>query len=406
MFSAETAALIALAGATVLMHLVGMWATWRRLARPVDRSTALPALTLLKPIKGLEEQLEENLRSFLAQEYPAPLQVVFASTEADDPGIAVARRVAQDYPNVDAVFVHSAEGFGLNPKVDNLRGALGAARHDHVLQSDANVRVAPGYLATVMGEYVASGASLLGSLVVGSGERSFGAALDNLQLTAFTSPGLCMAEELAGIHCVLGKAMVLRRSELDELGGLAIVKDVLAEDYVLGQIYDRAGKRVVLSMTPVENVNVDAGVRRFLARHARWLKMRAVVSVPGFVADIAANPTPFALAAWLASGFDARLFGVYACAIAYKAFWDRKLLLRLRGQGMGLRQLLVTPARDLALAVLWPYAAFSRTTEWRGVRLRLGRGSALRRDEGNLAVRALHRLTGGTNRAAGTNGVR
>ena len=122
MFSTETAALIALAGATVLMHLVGMWATWGRLARPaLRRETAgpLPALTLLKPIKGIEEELEANLRSFLGQDYPAPLQVVFASTEADDPGIAVARRVAGDYPRFEAVFVHSAAGFGLNPKVDN-----------------------------------------------------------------------------------------------------------------------------------------------------------------------------------------------------------------------------------------------------------------------------------------------
>jgi ceramide glucosyltransferase len=394
MFSTETAVLIALTGATVLMHLVGMGATWRRLARPAARATDLPPLTLLKPIKGLEEELEANLRSFLAQAYPAPLQVVFASTEIDDPGMAVARRVAAEHGHVDAVFVHSPGGFGLNPKVDNLRGALGAARYDHVLQSDANVRAAPGYLAAVMGEYVASEASLLGSLVVGVGERSFGAALENLQLTVFTSPGLCMAEELAGIHCVLGKAMVLRRSELEALGGLTRVKDVLAEDYVLTQIYEQAGKRVVLSTTPVFNVNVASDARRFLARHARWLKMRAVVSVPGFIADLAANPTPFALCAWLASGCDPRLLGMFVCVVAYKAFWDRALVLRLRGHGLGTRQLFATPARDLALAVLWVYALFSRTTEWRGVRLRLGRGSMLRPDDGGMFARLAQRFGG------------
>lgn len=397
MFSTATAALLAFAGATVLMHLVGMWATWRRTARPRATAAAvpLPQLSLLKPIKGLEEDLEANLRSFLAQDYPAPLQVVFASTEPDDPGVAIARRVAAEYPHVETAFVRSPRGFGLNPKVGNMQGALAEAKHDHVLQSDANVRVHPGYLATMVREYLALDASLLGSLVVGAGEQSLGAAVENLQLTAFTSPGLCMADELAGIHCVLGKAMLFRRSELEALGGLARVKDVLAEDWVLAQIYEQEGKRVALSMTPVENVNVRSGLSRFLSRHARWLKMRAVVSAPGFAADLASNPTPFALAAWLTSAFDLRLFGVLACVLAYKAFWDRQLLLRLRGHGMGVRQLLATPVRDLALAALWPYALFSRSIEWRGAELRLGAGSHLRLDTGTLPRRLLRRLARG-----------
>lgn len=396
MFSTATAVLLAFAGASVLMHLIGMGATWRRLARrpPDDPARPLPPLTLLKPVKGLEENLEENLRSFLAQDYPAGLQVVFASTEPDDAAIALARRVSEDYPHVETLFVRSARGYGMNPKVSNMHGAMLRARYEHVLQSDANVRVRPGYLQDLMREYVSSEVSLLGSLVVGTGEQSLGAAVENLQLTAFTSPGLCMADELAGIHCVLGKAMLFRRTELESLGGLARVKDVLAEDWVLAQTYEQAGMPVALSMTPVENVNVQSNLRRFLSRHARWLKMRAVVSAPGFVADIVSNPTPFAFGAWLTSGLDGRLFSVLACVLAYKAFWDRQLLMRLRGHGMGVVQLLATPVRDLALASLWAYALVSRSVNWRGAQLRLGAGSVLRVDDGALPRRLLRRLAG------------
>ena len=45
--------------------------------------------------------------------------------------------------------------------------------------------------------------------------------------------------------------------------GLARVKDVLAEDYVLGEIYARGDKRVLLSYLVVVNVNVAASLRRF-----------------------------------------------------------------------------------------------------------------------------------------------
>jgi ceramide glucosyltransferase len=386
--------LLALTGVAVLLHRIGMWATFRFTARSRPHTTraVLPPLTLLKPIKGVEDGLEDNLRSFYAQEYPAALQIVFTSTDAADPGMAVARRVAADHPQLRTEFVLARDDFGSNPKVSNMQGGLQRARHDLVLQSDANVRLGPGYLQRIVSEMLEQDAALLGSLVVGVGERSVAATLENLQLTAFTAPGLCMAKELAGINCVLGKSMLLRRSQLESIGGLARVKDMLAEDYMLAQFYERAGLRVALSTETVANVNTRTSLRQFLARHSRWLKMRAVVSAPGYAADLCSNPLPLALAAVAAGGFDPRLLALAFAVYAYKCACDARLLHRLRGHGLGLAQLWATPARDLALATIWMYALFSRTTEWRGRRLRLGRDSLLLADEGSLLLRALRRL--------------
>src|SRR5688500_17439275 len=132
----------------MVTYLLGFGAMLKHTARtfPPARDEDLPPVTLLKPIKGDEEALEANLRTFFEQDYPAPMQIVFASTEAGDPGMAVARRLAAEYPHVETRFVHSDAGFGLNPKVANLAGALAAAKHEMILQSDANVRVRRDYL--------------------------------------------------------------------------------------------------------------------------------------------------------------------------------------------------------------------------------------------------------------------
>jgi ceramide glucosyltransferase len=395
MFSTTVSVLLALTGVAVVFHRVGMWAAlrYRARARPaLDADQALPPLSLLKPVKGVEDELEANLRSFYDQDYPAPLQIVFTSTEPDDPGIAIARRVSAGYPRVETSFVLARDDFGLNPKVSNMHGGLAHARHDLVLQSDANVRLPPDYLRELVEERLATDAALIGSVVVGSGERSPFATLDNLQLTAFTAPGLCMAEELAGITCVLGKAMLFSKRELDTLGGLGVVKDVLAEDFVLCELYKAAGKRVVLSSLAVSNVNVHSSLHRFASRHARWLKMRAVVSLPGFLGDLGSNPVPIALGAWLASGFDPRVTAVLLGVYLYKCAWDARLLHAFRGHGLGWAQLWATPARDLALSAIWLYAAFSRSTVWRGTPLLLGSGSVLIRNDGPLSLRLLRRL--------------
>src|SRR5262245_26855471 len=110
MFSTLVSVLLALTGVAVLLHRIGMWATWRyltRAAEPAAPAGPRPPISLLKPIKGREDGLEANLRSFFEQDYPGAIQIVFTSTAAHDPGMAIARRVARDYPQVESVFVHA-----------------------------------------------------------------------------------------------------------------------------------------------------------------------------------------------------------------------------------------------------------------------------------------------------------
>ena len=379
MVSAPVAICLALTGVALLLHRLGLWATLRHTvadSSEPDPQPSWPGLTLLKPIKGLEEELEQNLRSFFEQSYPASLQFVFVSAETADPGIALARRCAAAYPGAHVRFVVSDAAFGINPKVSNLAGGLLAAEHDLILQTDANVRLRPGYLEAVVREFHARGAGLLGSLIAGAGEHSLGALLDNIQITTFTTPGICLADELVGIPCVIGKSIMYRRGELESLGGLQLVKDVLAEDYVLGELYARAGKSVVLSRLIVDNINVATPVRRFLARHSRWLKMRVVVHLGGFAADLLSNPALFALLA-AALGGELPLLGLAALVILYKTRVDARFVAQLRSQPLTPMQQLALPLRDVLLPCLWIHALFSRTTEWRGRRFRLSAGSHL-----------------------------
>lgn len=392
--SAWSSALIAASAVALTLYCLGIWAArrhTRRASPPVDLNR-LPPITLLKPIKGLEEELVQNLTSFFMQDYPAPIQIVFAATDPTDAGLAVARRVASQFPLVDTSFVISDPEFGMNPKVANLHGAVKLAKYDWMLQTDANVRVEPSFLRRLVSEAIANDADIVTSIVVGEGEQSVGAILENLQLTAFTGPAVCIAREIAGITCVIGKSMLLRKSDLEALGGLAIVKDVLAEDFVLGETYQRADKRVLLSNVRARNINVHSNIDRFLSRHTRWLKMRAVVSVPGFIADLLANPVPFALAAVFVSDFDPRVLLGTLLLIAFKTSADAWLVNRMRGHAMHPAHALLSPLRDIILAAAWFYSLFSRTTEWRGQRFRLGAGSSLKRDEGGIPVRILRRL--------------
>ena len=358
------------------LYVAGIASLLRALRRaPATIPEVLPDLTIIKPLKGLEEELEDNLETFFVQRYPGSVEVILGSLEADDPALEIARRVARRHPEVPSRIVAGGPAFGHNPKVANLANLLRLARNEIVLFSDANVRVGPSYVAKVVAELEAGQASLLTSLVAGVGEKSAGAAMDNLHLTGFVSPAMCFALQAARITCVVGKTMLLRRKDLAAVGGLELVKDVLAEDFVLGEAYQKAGFKVLLSTTAVHNVNVGASVDRFMSRHARWLRMRAVISMLGMVADLLANPVAMAIAALLISGLDPRFAFALAGVVVVKPFVDSVPLRRLRGVPMAARHLALSPVKDLLVAAVWPYALLSRSVEWRGVRMHIGRGS-------------------------------
>lgn len=378
---------------------LGVLATLRH-TRKQARTWAepLPPVSILKPLRGHEESLAANLECFFAQDYPAPFEIVFATADPDDAALPVARAVAAKYPHVPVKYVRSDPGFGLNPKVANLAGAMAAASHDLCLQSDANVRARPDYLRRVVTELLAEKASLLSSLVVGVGETSIGGAMENLQLSAMIVPSVCFALHYFDVPCVIGKSMLLRRSELDELGGLESVKDVLAEDYILGREFQRAGKHVILSSNVAENVNQEIPVDRFMSRHARWLKMRSLLHVPAFVADLFANPVGLGTVACVLGflvegGPDLRLFAGAGALVLLKLSLDFLTMRVSRGQAFPLRYAWIPPVKDLLLFAIWPYSAISRSVEWRGTKLRLSWGTKLRPDTGNLVRRALRLAT-------------
>ncbi len=369
--------LIGLSVLALSVYIVGVVCTARHLGQPpAPEPAAFPPVSLLKPVKGLEEGFELNLESVFQQDYPGAFEILISSTEEDDPALRVARRVAARFPQVPCTILVSDASFGLNPKVANLAGAAKHAKHELLWQSDANVRVGPQYLRELVSEMLDRDASMITSVVIGTQERSLGAALENLQLTTYIAPAMCVALRVANITCVCGKSMLLRRSVLERLGGLESVRDVLCEDFVLGRRFEKAGETVVLSRTTVENINVDCGVEQFASRHSRWLKMRATLHVPGFIADLLGNPVGLAVIATLVSGLDRQVVLAALIVSALKLVAEASAIDLMR-RPMLLRHALLAPLKDIALVPLWVYASFSRTVVWRGVRLRFGADTQL-----------------------------
>lgn len=338
---------------------------------------------MLKPLKGVDADLYENLASLARQDYPA-FELVLGTEDTMDPALAVARKLQRDFPEVRIRIVAGRAAAGYNPKVANLVQLARVAAHDHILVSDADVRVDPSYLRHLSSELADPEVGLVSSVIANVGERTLGASFDALQMNAFVAQAVCSAEVLAGHPCVVGKSMLLRKSQLARLGGFDAVKDVLAEDYVLGQLYHRAGYRVALSGHPVRSVAPNRPFSSFFDRHVRWAQMRRFVSPWHHIGEPLLHPTPWFIgASALALSFEQgnRLGATVAllsvALLAARGVSDALLSLRLRGEAPALEDLALGPPKDLVITFAWLLSLVKTTVVWRGNVMQIGAGSVL-----------------------------
>jgi ceramide glucosyltransferase len=353
--------------AWTLLGTASVFVVTRRRSAVSDRT---PGLSVLKPLCGADPSLEANLESFFTQDYPT-YEVVLGVESADDPAAPIAARVIARHPERPAKLVVHAMSRGTNPKIRNLRGMLHGVANDLVVVSDSNIRAPGWYLRTLVDEYHSGGepVGLVTNLVHGEGATGLGGALECLQLEGFCAAGIA-GPSLFGEALVMGKSMLFSRRVFDELGGLESVSNVLAEDYVMGKMFQHAGYRVRVARTVVANVIAGATVRSFFQRQLRWSMLRCRLRPLAYLFEPLTSPMAML-------PFAAVLFGPWAALWAGGLLLARDLLqpIALRGGRLKLRAFLASPLRELLALWAWICAPFHRHIAWRGHRVRLSSGS-------------------------------
>jgi ceramide glucosyltransferase len=292
-------AVLVLAVAPLLYYITAMLAAVRFFRnRDSGTSSFTPAVSLLKPVYGVDFGSYENFASFCRQDYP-DYEILFAVNDDSDAAVPLIRRLTAEFPDRSIRLISGSEQLGSNRKVSNLIALAREARHEILVLTDGDVRVGSGYLRKVVAPFADQGVGAVTSFYRAIAEKNLGAELEAAGAASDFFAGVLVAEWMEGMKFALGASIVITRRWLKEIGGFEAIVNMHSDDYELGHRIAKAGSRVLLSHEPVWTMYPAQTARGFWNHQVRWARTVRLCRPVSYLGIILTLGLPWAVAAAL-----------------------------------------------------------------------------------------------------------
>lgn len=332
-----------------------------RYTKPIPAFT--PPVSILKPVRGLDEGFPSAIASHAAQHYPE-FEILFGVHDLNDPAVPAIRQLIADHPELAIRLIHVTTQ-SPNRKAAVLIDLAREARHPVLLVNDADITVPADYLRRVAAPledaqigivtclYRATASSLPGRW------EALGIATDFIPST--------LVAPLVGVkEFGLGSTLCFRAADLQAIGGFASIQEFIADDYQLAKRITALGRHALLSEVVVDTTLSDPDWLAVWRHQLRWARTIRVSRGGGY----AGLPVTHA-GVWILANL---LAGNYPIAVTLLV---ARLTMGVSGGFLVLRHwpaLLAAPlipVWDLWAFAVWVMGLMGRTVHWRNGRITL-----------------------------------
>jgi ceramide glucosyltransferase len=371
-FTLQRWTILSLALGPLFYYVIGIYSAWRffrtahRAAGRAPAATSeLSAISVLKPVRGLDPGAYENFASFCRQEY-REFEILFAVNDPEDPVVPLIQKLMADFPERPIRLIIVTERLGANTKVSNLCRLVREARHDLLVITDSDVRVEPEYLRSVAAMFCDPSVGGVTALYRGRDNLEFVAAMDCVGSSAAFCGAALVARELEGLKFMMGSTMATTKERLAEIGGFEAMVDLHSDDYELGRRIAARGHRIELLPEPVWMAFPSQTLDAYLRHELRWAIGIRNIRPGGHFGMLFTHGLPWAIAAACVApslAIGAAYVGAYLVlrfAMAwFVGVWGlHDPVLR--------RRIWLLPIRDSLSVLVWLASFAVNRIEWRG----------------------------------------
>ncbi|MGJ0396686.1 MAG: glycosyltransferase [Methylocystis sp.] len=341
---------------SVAATIVQPWIAARRATRRDQ-----PAVSIVLPVKLLEEEFDRTQESALTQHY-RDFDVTASATDLDAPAVQRMRAIFARHPAVPSRILLSTAKFAASPKVDNLYAPFMQATHDVIFMKDANVLLEPDALAQHM-RNLTDDVGLVCAIPYCARLENFAAHVEAAIINGPHARILFLASALGQGHGI-GKIMLFRRSDFLRAGGFDAISHTVGEDNALAKAMRRIGKRPVFSHRPVRQ---ELGARSFADvyhRQLRWMVIRRNDEIISFLAEPICQALPAVIASALAAPLIRLDPALAAFATLFLWFVVETLLYMAKGWQLSWVAPAVFVVREAAMLAVWLNAWVTDRVVW------------------------------------------
>jgi ceramide glucosyltransferase len=227
-----------------------------------------PPISIIMPVRGLDQEAEANFLSFAQASYPAPFEVFFALEERDDPAVPLLQRlIAEGKFTGPARLVFSRRQDQREiGKTVNLIAGVKESSHDILVFSDSDVRNTPGFLEELIGPLADPRVGMSYACPSYRGAKDWVAALIGLSVNESI-----LALMTAPTFSAISSAMAIRKDVLHAIGGLMPLRHRIGIDGALGRAVVAKGYRIALIRTPAMIIHPQGRLIDWWRQIHRWL---------------------------------------------------------------------------------------------------------------------------------------
>jgi len=351
---------------------------WRQ--RVAAKAVAsLPSVSLLKPVHGLEARLKENLESFFQQDYP-DYEILFAADSEDNEALAVVRGICARYPQIRTQLVVTGPPQWPNPPAYSFHHMAELAKHDILVTSDSDVEVQPNYLREVVAPLLAAQVGMLTCVYRGKSVGGFWSAVHAIGMSVEMTAGVVTANLLEGMKFGLGPTIVVRKDALKKIGGYRVLGEYFANDFMIGNLIEKAGYRVVLSGHVIDHVISPLTLQRVWENELRWAKSTRWSRPWGHLGSGLIFAVPYGILGLLAGAASGRVWlgvALFCIAIANRMIESWVIGWGVTRDPVARNAPWLYLIRDLLGFFVWCASYVGQRTVWRNIPYELAGGGRI-----------------------------
>ncbi len=252
----------------------------------------LPPISIIKPVRGLDQEAEENFLSFIHSGYPAPFEVIFCVEDRNDPVVPLIQRLiadTQDLGKAHLIFSKRQDQREIG-KTINLMAGIKESGYEVLVLSDSDVRNTPGFLEELVCPLSNPRTGMVYACPVYKGARDWVAGLMALSVNE-----TILALSSAPPFTAIGSTIAIRKDVLRAIGGLIPIRHRVGIDAALGRAVRTKGYRIELMKQPVTIVHHSSTFTAWWQQIHRWLvTIRLYLGPRYFIILLYGFPIPWA----------------------------------------------------------------------------------------------------------------